>query len=117
MKLGTPTTNLPPHSSKERGKYAKIYEAIRALRGNNWLPVLFDSDKDAYNFRVAATQHRREKLEVRLRGSSVYVRIQQPAKNGKPKRSSKRRLCPSCHAELTSADMEAGECTQCHKRL
>lgn len=25
--------------------------------------------------------------------------------------------CPACHAEITSADRQAGECTQCHKAL
>lgn len=82
MRLGKPTENPPPKAKSTRGKYNKIYEAIERLGPDDWLPILFDSDHDAYNFRVAASTTRRLQLEARLRGRAVYIRLKHETTNG-----------------------------------
>jgi uncharacterized paraquat-inducible protein A len=37
-------------------------------------------------------------------------------RNGRP-RKSPTRYCEGCEASLTSTDLQAGECTQCHNKL
>lgn len=82
MKIGTPTNDVPGHAKGSRGKYKEIYAALSKLSSDKWLPVQFPTPHDAYNFRVATTQYRALRLEAKLRGSAVYVRVKREAKNG-----------------------------------
>lgn len=74
-------TDVPPAPRASRGKYNDVYSALDKMKAGEWLPVGFESQHDAYNFRVAATSLRRLALEARLRGDTVYVR-KRMAKNG-----------------------------------
>ena len=79
MKLGKPTTLVPVSSGKrDYGKYAKIYNAVDKLPANEWLPVIFDTVKCAYNFRVAVETHRTRVMEAKQRKLVVYVRNKPP---------------------------------------
>lgn len=82
MEIGVPTTEIPRSTHTAHSKYVEIYEAIRKLRGNRWLPITFSSTQEAYNFRVAVSTHRTLKADVKLRGKVVYVRLRREVKNG-----------------------------------
>lgn len=75
FKIGQPVYSVPPKGQlKNDGKYAEIYRAIDKLHNNDWLPITFDSSKDAYNFRVTCDTHRTRLLQATVRKSTVYVR-------------------------------------------
>lgn len=81
--IGRPTASLPV----SRGRYAHIYEAALAHRGD-WLPVSFPTTRAARSFANAAIQMRTamgqpdavgpiglERLDVKVRQQTVYVRV------------------------------------------
>jgi hypothetical protein len=76
FKIGNPVYSLPPKGvqANEDGRYADIYKSIDKLSGSDWLPVTFESAKDAYNFRIACETHRTRLLQAVIRKSVVYVR-------------------------------------------
>ena len=75
MRLGKPTTVLPPKASgRNDGKYAAIYNAVDKLKNGDWLPVTFKTTKEAYNFRIACETHRTRLLEATMRQCVIYVR-------------------------------------------
>jgi hypothetical protein len=75
MKIGKPVGEVPAnHPGRDGGKYAQIYQAVDKLSDGDWLPVTFDSSREAYNFRVAIETHRTRLLQGKQRGQVVYVR-------------------------------------------
>lgn len=76
FKIGQPVYSVPPKGQqKNDGKYAEIYKAVDKLHNGDWLPVTFESARDAYNFRVACETHRTRLLQATMRKSVVYVRV------------------------------------------
>lgn len=75
MKIGKPVVEVPPkNGNKDDGKYAAIYRAVDKLRKGQWLPVSFETSKEAYNFRVAIETHRTRLMDGKQRKCVVYVR-------------------------------------------
>jgi hypothetical protein len=75
MKLGKPVDQVPANRlSRNNGKYAEIYRAVDSLKRGEWLPITFDSSREAYNFRCAIETHRTRSMEGKQRKSVVYVR-------------------------------------------
>lgn len=75
FKIGPPVYSVPPKRvSTNEGRYAEIYKAVDKLHNGDWLPVTFESAKDAYNFRIACETHRTRLLQATIRQSVVYVR-------------------------------------------
>lgn len=75
FKIGQPVYSVPPKDAQVNdGKYAEIYKAIDKLKVGDWLPVAFDTTRDAYNFRVACSTHRSRLLQATMRKNVVYVR-------------------------------------------
>lgn len=62
------------NGGRDDGKYAEIYKAVDKLGKNEWLPVSFDTTREAYNFRVAIETHRTRNMMGKQRKSVVYVR-------------------------------------------
>lgn len=75
MKIGKPTGLVPDSGSRDDGKYADIYKAVDKLQDGQWLPVSFNSRREAYNFRLAVETHRTRVMEGKMRGNTVYVRM------------------------------------------
>jgi hypothetical protein len=76
MKIGKPITTVPRTGGNPRdwGKYRNIYLALDKLKDGVWLPVQFNTAREAYNFRVAVETHRTRSMEAKQRESTVYVR-------------------------------------------
>ena len=92
MKINAPVQEIPRTrgSRFERGKYVRIYAAVDRLKGENWLPVKFDTATEAYNFRVAVATHRNRVMEAVLRGDTVYVRNKTNGTSTRPARGRER---------------------------
>lgn len=76
FKVGQPVYSVPSKNASlsNDGKYAEIYKAVDKLHNSDWLPVTFETVKEAYNFRVTCDTHRSRLLEAKQRRSMVYVR-------------------------------------------
>lgn len=75
MKIGKPVVQVPSkHDGRDDGKYAEIYKTLDKLGNGQWLPVSFETTKEAYNFRVAIDTHRTRLMEGKQRKCTVYVR-------------------------------------------
>lgn len=75
MKIGTPTTEVPERGGhRDNGKYAELYRSVDKLPDGEWLPVIFTTKKQAYNFRLTVETHRTRLMEAMLRNRTVYVR-------------------------------------------
>lgn len=75
MKVGKPVDSVPSkNAGRDDGKYKEVYKAVDQLRNGQWLPVSFETTKEAYNFRVAIETHRTRNMEGKQRKSVVYVR-------------------------------------------
>lgn len=75
MKVGKPVDSVPSkNAGRDDGKYAKVYRTVDSLRDGQWLPVSFETTKEAYNFRVAIDTHRTRLMEGKQRKCTVYVR-------------------------------------------
>lgn len=55
-------------------KYAATYRKLDDLPATEWLPVTFDTERAAFNFRLACVKHRTRKIEAKQRGKAVYAR-------------------------------------------
>ena len=87
MKLGKPVDHVPSkHASRDDGKYADVYRALDKLGDNQWLPVSFDTVKEAYNFRVAIETHRTRLMDGKQRKCVVYVRNKPPTNGTRKER-------------------------------
>lgn len=78
MKIGEPVKEMPGSHLGRKSKYGDVYRSLDALVNGDWLPVEFDSEREARTFQVTCMTHRTRQIEARLRGSVVYVRNQKP---------------------------------------
>lgn len=76
MLIKTPVDSVPSknRSKYDSGIYKKIYFALDKLEKGKWLPIEFETKKEAYNFRVACDTHRTRLIEARMRDRTVYIR-------------------------------------------
>jgi len=75
MRIGKPVDSVPSkNAGRDDGKYAEIYKAIDKLGKGQWLPVSFETVREAYNFRVAIETHRTRLMDGKQRKCVVYVR-------------------------------------------
>jgi len=75
MKIGKPVDQVPSkNAGRDDGKYADIYRAVDQMQDGQWLPVSFETVREAYNFRVAIETHRTRSMEGKQRKRMVYVR-------------------------------------------
>lgn len=75
MKIGEPVDSVPSkNAGRDSGKYAEIYKVVDGLKRGQWLPITFDTAKEAYNFRVAIETHRTRDMLGKQRKSTVYIR-------------------------------------------
>jgi hypothetical protein len=90
MKLGKPVDQVPPSGSgRNDGKYAEIYRAVDNLREDQWLPVSFETIREAYNFRIAIETHRTRLMDGKQRKCVVYVRNKVTTNGTRKERASK----------------------------
>lgn len=87
MKVGTPTTEIPERGGRrDNGKYAELYQSVDKLPDGEWLPVIFTTKKQAYNFRLTVETHRTRLMEAMLRNRTVYVRNRPAGKKSREKK-------------------------------
>ncbi|KKM68376.1 hypothetical protein LCGC14_1461550 [marine sediment metagenome] len=72
--IGKPSKEAPA----PRGKLASwipIWEAVKKLGKDKWLPVSVESIQLASSLYLAAKTHRTLKLEARRRGKTVHIKL------------------------------------------
>lgn len=70
-----PVDTVPSkNAGRDDGKYREVYKQVDKLTKGQWLPVEFDTTKEAYNFRVAVETHRTRLMDGKQRKCVVYVR-------------------------------------------
>lgn len=75
MKVLTPVDSVPSkNAGRDDGKYAEVYKRLDKLVKGQWLPVQFETTREAYNFRLTVETHRTRLMEGRQRKCVVYVR-------------------------------------------
>lgn len=75
---GQTIVGLPPIRHPAGEKYATAYRKLDGLIAGEWLPVKFDTTREAFNFRLACVKHRTRHIEAKQRGKTVYARNKQP---------------------------------------
>lgn len=71
---GETIIGLPPIRHPAGEKYAAIYRKLDAQITGEWLPVSFDTKREAFNFRLACVKHRTRRIEAKQRAKTVYAR-------------------------------------------
>ena len=69
MEIGKPTKH-EGHVGRPN-KYREAYDKAKALKNGDWLPVKFDTEKEAHNFWAAARQ---QAMHVSKRQLTVWIR-------------------------------------------
>ena len=83
MKVLSPTTVIPVSGSgRIPTKYVEIWKSLENLKDGDWLPVEFETAREASNFRIAAHTHRTLNIDTVSRGRTIFVKLSKSEENG-----------------------------------
>lgn len=72
MKVLSITKELPASNYSRNGsKHKKIYDKVKTLKKNEWLPIEFETQRKAASFRACAA--RNEFIVAKTRKNIVYL--------------------------------------------
>lgn len=81
MKIKAKVKNVPG-GVKNWGKYGELWVSVQTLSKGEFLPIEFETKREATNLYLAAITHRSLHIKANMRGLTVYLSYKGVRRNG-----------------------------------